>query len=94
MKKGEWILVFILILLAVLFILSFSAEAQFENFLTTEQTVQSGDTLWGYAEEYCSEEWRKQDWIDQVKRLNQMETGSLRAGDTIFVLVPQSEVAE
>lgn len=94
MKKGEWILVFILILLAVFFVLSFSAEAQFENFLPIEQTVQSGDTLWEYAEEYCAEELRKQDWIDQVKKLNRMETGSLYAGDTIFVLVPQSEVGE
>lgn len=86
MTKKEAGIIFVAVIVVVLLCCHISADAHLENFVQVERTVQCGDTLWGYAEEYCGEKVRKQDYIDEVKRLNDMKVGSLQAGDTIIIL--------
>ena len=43
-------------------------------------TVEAGDTLWGYAEEYAPEGMSTQEFISEVRSLNQLPTGRVTAG--------------
>lgn len=40
-------------------------------------TVSQGETLWTIAEEYCPEDMDKRDYIDEIKKLNNI-------GDTVY----------
>jgi len=55
-------------------------------------TVESGDTLWAYAESYAPEGVEPQAFVDEVRRLNGMETPRLTAGQEI--VLPQGATAE
>lgn len=52
----------------------------------TEETyvVQTGDTLWDIAEEYCSEHQSINEYIYKVKQVNNISS-DLKAGQTIII---------
>lgn len=46
-------------------------------------TVEAGDTLWGYAEEFAPEAMSEQEFIAEVRSLNHLPTGRVTAGQHI-----------
>ena len=46
-------------------------------------TVESGDTLWAYAEQYAPEEMSAQEFIAEVRSHNHLPTGRITAGQQI-----------
>lgn len=63
-----------------------SAEAATVN--TYKQiTVQSNDSLWSIADDYCDESEDVRDKIDELKEINDLSGDELHAGDVLFVPV-------
>lgn len=46
-------------------------------------TVEAGDTLWGYAEQYAPEGMSEQDFVAEVRSVNHLSTGRITAGQQI-----------
>lgn len=46
-------------------------------------TVESGDSLWGYAEEHAPEGVSEQQYIAQVRSMNHLPTGRVTAGQQL-----------
>lgn len=46
-------------------------------------TVEAGDTLWGYAQEYAPEGMSAQEFVAEVRQHNQLPTGRVTAGQEI-----------
>lgn len=46
-------------------------------------TVRSGDTLWGYAEQYAPEGMSEQEFVAEVRSLNHLSTARVTAGQEI-----------
>ncbi|APX34461.1 peptidoglycan-binding protein LysM [Brachybacterium sp. P6-10-X1] len=49
----------------------------------TTITVEAGDTLWGYAEQYAPAQMSEREYIAEVRTLNQLPTGRVTAGQQI-----------
>lgn len=47
--------------------------------------VQSGDTLWGLASEYCPDGIDYREWIAAVRDLNDMDGGYIYEGQKIYL---------
>lgn len=60
-----------------------SAVAGPETESSTTVTVEAGDTLWGYAEQYAPAPMSEQEYIAEVRTLNQLPTGRVTAGQQI-----------
>lgn len=52
-------------------------------------TVEVGDTLWGYAEEHAPAEMSAQEFVDEVRRINQLSTPRVTAGQVLELPVPE-----
>jgi len=46
-------------------------------------TVEAGDTLWGYAEQYAPEGMSEQEFVTEARTLNHLTTGRITAGQQI-----------
>ena len=46
-------------------------------------TVEVGDTLWGYAEQYAPEGVDESEFVAETRALNQLSTGRITAGQVI-----------
>lgn len=54
--------------------------------------IDVGDTLWDIAERYMTEEYKsKQQYIDEVKYINNLDSNQITAG--AYLLVPYYEVS-
>jgi len=60
-----------------------SALAGTEDEQPVTITVASGDTLWGYAEQYAPETMSAQEFVAEVRSLNHLPTGRVTAGQEI-----------
>ena len=53
----------------------------------TSVEVEYGDTLWGIASNYMTEEYRSlQDYIEEIKTLNGLQSDMIRSGQ--FLVIP------
>ena len=52
-------------------------------------TVESGDTLWGYAEQYAPEGMSEQEFVTEVRSLNHLPTARVTAGQEIELPVSE-----
>ncbi len=60
-----------------------SALAGSEGEQPVTVTVEAGDSLWGYAEEYAPEGVDEQEFIAEVRAMNHLPTGRVTAGQVI-----------
>ena len=80
MKKGA---------LLVALILAGAVASGFAMHVTTpiqyryDYTVKSGDTLWNIASEACPEDMDVREYIHEISKMNGIEDGSIRPGQTI-----------
>lgn len=65
-----------------------SALAGTEDTQPSTVTVESGDTLWGYAEEFAPEGMSEREFVAEVRSLNQLPTGRVTTGQEIELPVP------
>lgn len=73
--------------LAVIMMLMMPARAQSDPGATpvVVYTVQPGDTLWGYAARITPDGGNVADTVDELVRLNNLDSVSLRAGQRLIV---------
>lgn len=63
---------------------------QLMNSLTEEKyTVQSGDSLWMIAEEFCPASLDKRNYIDKVMERNDMSSSKIYPGEVIIVFAEE-----
>lgn len=82
---------FLAALLVVAFILlSQILQSSMEKIEWREETyiVQSGDTLWEIADEFCPIDVDKREWIYEVQTINNIHGSALYPGQRIRVLTP------
>ena len=73
----------LLVAAAVLLAIDLPALAGTEGEQPVTVTVEAGDTLWGYAEQYAPEGMSAQEFVTEVRQHNQLPTGRVTAGDVI-----------
>ncbi|HLQ79627.1 MAG TPA: peptidoglycan-binding protein LysM [Brachybacterium sp.] len=73
----------LLVAAAVLLAIDLPALAGTEGEQPVTVTVEAGDTLWGYAEQYAPEGVSAQEFVTEVRQHNQLPTGRVTAGDVI-----------
>ena len=73
----------LLVAAAVLLVIDLPALAGTEGEQPVTVTVEAGDTLWGYAEQYAPEGVSAQEFVTEVRQHNQLPTGRVTAGDVI-----------
>lgn len=56
-----------------------------DEYTTTEVYVQRGDTLWSIAENYVPDNVDIREYIYEVRKLNNMASANINAGDIITV---------
>ena len=79
----------LLVAAAVLLVVDLPALAGTEGEQPVTVTVQAGDTLWGYAEQYAPEGMSAQEFVTEVRLHNQLPTGRVTAGDVIELPVQE-----
>ena len=79
------IAVIILAFIMIAFALPAHGSLANDGYGTAIITVHYGDTLTGYARKYAPG-MKVRDYIDEVKRINHMDTGMIYAGDDIVIL--------
>lgn len=91
-KKRIWILGAIVLLLIIIFSISFvtkTVTAQRDvarTKLVTSIEVKHGDTLWSIASDFMSEEYDNlNDYIDEIKESNGISSDEIHAGNYIIV---------
>ena len=57
----------------------------------TSVYIESGDTLWDIAEEYCAEGESLQDYIAEVKELNGLKSDQIHAGNYLTIYYYSAE---
>lgn len=68
---------------AVLLVVALPALAGTDGDQPVTITVQDGDTLWGYAEQYAPEGMGAQEYVAELRAENQLPTGRVTAGQQI-----------
>ncbi|OZG57803.1 peptidoglycan-binding LysM domain [Bifidobacterium tissieri] len=64
-----------------------NADSNAEPMEVTSYTVAPGDTLWSYAERITPRGGDVSETVDELKRINHLDTSSLRVGQRIVVPV-------
>lgn len=73
----------LLVAAALLLMVALPALAGTEGEQPVTITVQDGDTLWGYAEQYAPEGMSAQEYVTELRAQNQLPTGRVTAGQQI-----------
>ncbi|ASK66622.1 peptidoglycan-binding protein LysM [Brachybacterium avium] len=73
----------LLVAAAVLLSVDLPAMAGTESEQPLTVTVETGDTLWGYADQYAPEGMSAQEFVAQARLHNQLPTGRITAGQEI-----------
>lgn len=73
----------LLVAAAVLLSVDLPALAGTEDAQPETITVEAGDTLWGYAQQYAPEGMGAQEYVSEVRLHNQLPTGRVTAGQEI-----------
>lgn len=55
-------------------------------------TVRSGDSLWAISSGYCPAEVDRREWVDEIRALNNLSSGTIYPGQVLTVLAPVKEV--
>lgn len=62
-----------------------NTNKKYENRIIERLEIKYGMTLWDLAEEYKGEDEDIRQWIYEVKKLNNRQSSSLYAGETLLV---------
>lgn len=73
----------LLVAAAVLLLVDLPALAGTGDAQAVTVTVEAGDTLWSYAEEFAPEGMSEQEFVAEVRTLNHLPTGRVTAGQQI-----------
>lgn len=91
-KKRIWTLGAIILLLVIIFSVSFvtktvtAQRSSSRTKLVTSIEVKHGDTLWSIASDFMSEEYEDlNEFIDEIKDSNGISTDEIHAGNYIIV---------
>ena len=77
------------IMCSVGFVVSAKSDKSSSDINTYYQSVrvESGDTLWSIATEYCPDTQEISDYIDEIKSINSIKNDTIKAGDYIIVSI-------
>ena len=53
--------------------------------------VRSGDSLWSISGEYCPDSVDRQEWINKVRKMNDIDGSIIRPGQMLTILAPAEE---
>lgn len=84
---------YLLFALALFIVFSFVIFQKLEEEVSYQQVVVSqGDTLWTYSKEY-GENVPIEQWIDEVVRINELTTTTIKTGEKLRIPVTSPRVA-
>ncbi len=77
------------IMCSVGFVVSAKSDKSSADINTYYQSVrvETGDTLWSIATEYCPDTQEISDYIDEIKSINSIKNDMIKAGDYIIVSI-------
>jgi hypothetical protein len=86
------ILLIALVVVSVL-VLNYAFQPTMDGIEWQETTyrVQSGDSLWAIAGEYCPDGVDRREWIDEIRALNDLPDSIIYEGQKLTVLAPVKE---
>lgn len=85
-------IIMVALFLLVVFILpertAAAGDSGARSYYITSVRIEAGDTLWGLAKEYYSDEFSSiTNYIEEIKRMNGLSSDKLYAGN--YILIPQ-----
>jgi len=78
-------LIALILLFAIIFVNKLSIGNSENNYI--EVTVKQGDTLWHLAEEYNYGRMDTSSFIDQLKKINELNESNIKAGEVLLIPV-------
>ena len=87
------VLLLLVLAAACFLVLALAGRPTMDRVEWREETyrVQSGDSLWAIANEFCPGSVDRREWIDEVQNLNGLASSSIYPGQRLTVLVPVEE---
>ena len=84
-KFARFICLVVLLVMGITYVAHTSQNDWLDDYTTTTVYVQDGDTLWSIADDYVSDDIDIRDYIYEVRKLNNMDSYDVYAGDIITV---------
>lgn len=83
------IVLVVTIMCSVRFVVSAKSDKSASDINTYYQSVrvESGDTLWSIASEYCPDTKEITDYIEEIKSINSIKNELIKAGDYIIISI-------
>jgi len=88
-SRYKYILSLAIIISSLIMIYTKNLEENNVNYKEINYTVQSGDTLWKIAGENVPKNLDRRVYMDEVRRLNNMESSNLQIGQELIILTKE-----
>lgn len=92
-SNASTVVLLIILAVACVLVLNYAFQPTMDGIEWQEEiyTVQSGDSLWTVASNYCPEGVDCREWIDEIQALNDLPDSMIHPGQTLIVLAPVKE---
>ena len=84
-KFARFICILAALVIGTTYVAHTSQNDWLNDYTTTTVVVQYGDTLWTIADDYVSDDIDIRDYIYEVRKLNNMTSANVYAGDVITI---------
>ena len=90
-KYNKFVVTTIVVTLIVLTVLALRPSMASVRWEEETYRVRSGDSLWSISGEYCPDSVDRQEWINKVRKINDIDGSIIYPGQVITILAPAEE---
>ena len=90
-KYNKFVVTTIAVTLIVLTVLALRPSMASVRWEEETYRVRSGDSLWSISGEYCPDSVDRQEWINKVRKINDIDGSIIYPGQVITILAPAEE---
>ena len=90
-KYNKFVVTTIVVTLIVLTVLALRPSMASVRWEEETYRVRSGDSLWSISGEYCPNSVDRQEWINKVRKINDIDGSIIYPGQVITILAPAEE---